>query len=92
VGSCGGPAGLDGLEQVSPAAPTPGDKIMMVPRGRIPVSRPNWAKRYASSIATSAPTPGLPNYGERRRAGEAISTAFTESTVNQVISSGLASP
>ena len=26
------------------------------------------------------------NYSERRRAGEAISTAFTESTVNQVIS------
>jgi hypothetical protein len=28
----------------------------------------------------------IPNYGERRRAGEPISTAFTESTVNQVIS------
>jgi hypothetical protein len=28
----------------------------------------------------------VPNYGERRRAGEAISTAFTESAVNQVIS------
>jgi hypothetical protein len=28
----------------------------------------------------------IPNYGERRRAGEAISTAFTESVVNQVIS------
>jgi hypothetical protein len=28
----------------------------------------------------------IPNYGERHRAGEAISTAFTESTVNQVIS------
>jgi hypothetical protein len=27
-----------------------------------------------------------PNYGERRRAGEAISTAFVESRVNQVIS------
>jgi hypothetical protein len=27
----------------------------------------------------------IPNYGERRRAGEAISTAFTESAVNQVI-------
>ncbi|MCA1694198.1 MAG: hypothetical protein LC749_05395 [Actinobacteria bacterium] len=25
----------------------------------------------------------IPNYGERRRAGEAISTAFVESTVNQ---------
>jgi hypothetical protein len=28
----------------------------------------------------------IPTYGERRRAGEAMSTAFTESTVNQVIS------
>jgi hypothetical protein len=28
----------------------------------------------------------IPNYGERRRYGEAISTAFVESTVNQVIS------
>jgi hypothetical protein len=28
----------------------------------------------------------IPHYGERRRAGEAISTAFTESAVNQVIS------
>ena len=27
----------------------------------------------------------IPNYGERHRAGEAISTAFTESAVNQVI-------
>ncbi|MGH3700702.1 MAG: hypothetical protein ACRDQY_14785 [Pseudonocardiaceae bacterium] len=33
-----------------------------------------------------ATTGRLPNYGERRRAGEAISTAFTESAVNQVIS------
>ncbi len=28
----------------------------------------------------------IPHYGERRRVGEAISTAFNESTVNQVIS------
>jgi hypothetical protein len=28
----------------------------------------------------------IPNYGERQRAGEAISTAFTEPAVNQVIS------
>ena len=28
----------------------------------------------------------IPHYGERRRAGEAISTAFIESAVNQVIS------
>jgi len=27
----------------------------------------------------------LPNYGERQRAGEVISTAFTESAINQVI-------
>ena len=27
----------------------------------------------------------IPNYGERHRAGEAISTAFTESAINQVI-------
>ncbi len=33
-----------------------------------------------------ANTERIPNYGERRRAGEAISTAFVESTVNQVIS------
>jgi len=28
----------------------------------------------------------IPNYGERYRAGERISTGFVESTVNQVIS------
>ena len=28
----------------------------------------------------------LPNYGERYRSGEAISTAFVESTVNVVVS------
>ena len=28
----------------------------------------------------------IPNYGERQRASEVISTAFTESAVNQVIS------
>jgi len=28
----------------------------------------------------------IPNYGERRRCGEAISSAFVESTVNQVVS------
>jgi hypothetical protein len=30
--------------------------------------------------------PFIPNYGDRYRYGEAISTAFAESTVNQVIS------
>src|ERR1700680_4312312 len=29
---------------------------------------------------------GIPNYGERYRSGEAISSAFVESTVNQVVS------
>src|SRR5205807_9580991 len=28
----------------------------------------------------------IPNYGERHRCGEAISSAFVESTVNQVVS------
>ena len=28
----------------------------------------------------------IPNFGERRRQGEAISTAFVESTINQVVS------
>jgi len=32
----------------------------------------------------------IPNYGERFRQGEAISTAFMESTVNQVISKCMA--
>jgi hypothetical protein len=30
--------------------------------------------------------PFIPNYGDRYRHGEAISTAFVESTVNQVVS------
>ena len=30
--------------------------------------------------------PFIPNFGERRRQGEAISTAFVESTINQVVS------
>jgi len=28
----------------------------------------------------------IPNFGERRRQGETISTAFVESTINQVVS------
>jgi hypothetical protein len=36
---------------------------------------------YIRANATS-----IPNYGERYRAGEAISSAFVESTVNQVVS------
>ena len=33
-----------------------------------------------------ANTAWIPNYGERHRCGEAISSAFVESTVNQVVS------
>jgi hypothetical protein len=33
-----------------------------------------------------ANTAWIPNYGERRRCGEVISSAFVESTVNQVVS------
>lgn len=33
-----------------------------------------------------ANTASIPNYGERYRAGEVISSAFVESTVNQVVS------
>jgi hypothetical protein len=39
---------------------------------------------YIRANATS-----IPNYGERYRAGEAISSAFVESTVNQVVSKRL---
>jgi hypothetical protein len=31
----------------------------------------------------------IPNFGERRRQGETISTAFVESTINQVVSKGV---
>ena len=30
--------------------------------------------------------PFIPNFGERRRQGDTISTAFVESTINQVVS------
>ena len=40
-----------------------------------------------SSRPTSGRTPGsIPNYGERYRAGEPISSSFAESAVNQVVS------
>jgi len=42
------------------------------------------AREFDSYIRANAGR--IPNYGERQRAGEAISTAFTESAVNQVIS------
>jgi transglutaminase/protease-like cytokinesis protein 3 len=49
--------------------------------------RPSYSRRCASSASTSPPTPGAsPDYGERHRTGETISTSFVESTVNQVIS------
>jgi hypothetical protein len=40
-------------------------------------------REFGGYIAANAWS--IPNYGERYRAGEAISTAFTESAVNQVI-------
>ena len=44
-------------------------------------------KAVTSSTPTSGPTPGrIPNYGERYRAGEPISSSFAESAVNQVMS------
>jgi hypothetical protein len=52
---------------------------------------PPEAKRLLHSIKDfvgyiRANVPMIPNYGERRRNKEAISTAFVESTVNQVVS------
>jgi len=41
-------------------------------------------REFGSYIDANAGS--IPNYGERHRAGETISTAFVESTVNQVIS------
>jgi hypothetical protein len=41
-------------------------------------------REFGGYIRTNAGC--IPNYGERRRAGETISTSFVESTVNQVIS------
>jgi len=47
----------------------------------------NSPRRYASSAGTSPRTPRpYPNFGERYRAGEIISTSFVESAVNHVIS------
>ena len=45
------------------------------------------SERSPSSAATSGPTPSAsPTTGKRYRAGEAISSAFVESAVNQVVS------
>ena len=41
-------------------------------------------REFGSYLAANAAA--IPNYGERRLAGEAISTSFVESAVNQVIS------
>ena len=41
-------------------------------------------RKFGGYLAANAGC--IPNYGQRRRAGDAISTAFTESAVNQVIS------
>ena len=40
-------------------------------------------REFESHISANASM--IPNYGERRRYGEAVSTAFVESTVNQVV-------
>jgi hypothetical protein len=41
-------------------------------------------REFGGYLAANAPA--IPNYGERRLAGETISTSFVESAVNQVIS------
>jgi hypothetical protein len=41
-------------------------------------------REFGGYLAANASA--IPNYGERRRAGETISTSFVESAVNQVIS------
>jgi hypothetical protein len=43
--------------------------------------------RYLGEFATYIPANAhlIPNYGERYRCGEAISSAIAESTVNQVV-------
>ena len=43
-----------------------------------------YLKEFAGYIRAN--TAWIPNYGERHRCGEAISSAFVESTVNQVVS------
>jgi hypothetical protein len=49
------------------------------------------SRKLAKSVAEfhayiTANEPFIPNYGDRHRYGEVISTAFVESTVNQMIS------
>jgi hypothetical protein len=50
-------------------------------------SRASWpraVREFGGYLAANASA--IPNYGERRLAGETISTSFVESAVNQVIS------
>src|SRR3546814_8880155 len=50
------------------------------PQARNPLKHLREFESYISANASM-----IPNYGERRRYGEAVSTAFVESTVNQVV-------
>jgi len=64
------------------------DRSTPTPSG--PTSGPEQSKlaKYLTEFAgyIQANTDRIPNYGERRRCGETISTTFVESTVNQVVS------
>lgn len=53
--------------------------------GVLPVAQAKMFKAVRESTATCANAGRIPNYGEHYRASEAISAAFTESAVNQVI-------
>jgi hypothetical protein len=61
-----------------------GDLEILQPDEREPGKLLAAVREFDSYLRANAER--IPNYGERHRAGEAISTAFTESTVNQVIS------
>ena len=71
-------AQLSGLTSAAAAA-------MSLPAASAPAASQNARHAVVSASATSGAASRIPNYGERDRAGEAISTAFTESAVNQVI-------
>ena len=59
----------------SPTTPTPTSSRASSPRA---------IREFGGYLAANACA--IPNYGERYRAGETISTSFVESAVNQVIS------
>ena len=66
------------------ALQTPGDLLFNLDAEHGPAERAKLLKavhEFDSYLRANAGR--IPNYGECRRAGEAISTAFTESTVNQ---------